>query len=64
MAVAVGQFTPPMAVNLMVSCRLAGVSIEQTIPWVSWFVFAFVCATVAVLFWPPLATWLPRSLGY
>ena len=30
MKVAIGQFTPPMAVNLMVACRLAGVRMEQT----------------------------------
>lgn len=64
MAVAIGQFTPPMAVNLMVSCRLADVSIERTVPWVAWFVAAFGLAMAAVLFWPPLATYLPRSLGY
>jgi TRAP-type C4-dicarboxylate transport system permease large subunit len=28
-----GQFTPPMAVDLMVACRMAGVAMEQTVPW-------------------------------
>jgi C4-dicarboxylate transporter DctM subunit len=32
--VAIGQFTPPMAVNLMVSCRIAGVRMEDTVRWV------------------------------
>lgn len=64
MTVAIGQFTPPMAVNLMVSCRLAGVSIERTLPWVRWFVAAFAAAAAAVLVWPELALWLPRALGY
>jgi hypothetical protein len=32
--VALGQFTPPLAVNLMVSCRIAGVRMEQTVRWV------------------------------
>jgi len=32
--VAIGQFTPPIAVNLMVSCKIAGVPIEDTIRWV------------------------------
>ena len=27
--VALGQFTPPLAVNLMVSCRIAGVRMEE-----------------------------------
>ena len=64
MAVAIGQFTPPMAVNLLVSCRLAGVGVETTLPWVGWLVLGFSLATFAVMLWPPLATWLPRSFGY
>jgi tripartite ATP-independent transporter DctM subunit len=64
MLVAIGQFTPPMAVNLLVSCRIAGVRIEQTIPWVGWLVFSFMTAAVLVAVFPELALWLPRSLGY
>ncbi len=62
--VAVGQFTPPMAVNLMVSCRIAHVRMEETVPWVLWLVVAMLLATIAVIAWPELALWLPRSLGY
>jgi tripartite ATP-independent transporter DctM subunit len=64
MLVAIGQFTPPMAVNLLVSCRIAGVRIEQTIPWVGWLVFSFLMAAALVAVFPELALWLPRSLGY
>ena len=64
LAVAVGQVTPPMAVNLMVSCRMAKVSMEETIPWVLWLVASFVAAALLVVFFPELALWLPRSLGY
>jgi C4-dicarboxylate transporter, DctM subunit len=64
MVVAIGQFTPPMAVNLLVACRLAGVRIEQTLPHVGWLVVGFVVAAVAVAACPPIALWLPRSLGY
>jgi tripartite ATP-independent transporter DctM subunit len=62
--VAIGQFTPPVAVNLMVSARLAGVRIEQTVPWVMWFVFAMGVVLVALVAIPDLALWLPRDLGY
>ena len=62
--VAIGQFTPPVAVNLMVSARLAGVRIEQTIPWVMWLVFAMAVVLVALVAVPDLALWLPRKLGY
>jgi tripartite ATP-independent transporter DctM subunit len=62
--VAIGQFTPPVAVNLMVASRLAGVRIEQTIPWVLWLVFAMGVVLAALIAIPELALWLPRSLGY
>ena len=62
--VAIGQFTPPMAVNLMVSSRLAGVRMEQTVPWVIWFVFAMLLVLVAIIAVPDLALWLPRALHY
>ena len=65
MKVAIGQFTPPMAVNLMVSCRIARVRMEETVPLgrldagvdVRW------CWCCVVAF-PQLALWLPRLLGY
>ncbi len=62
--VAIGQFTPPMAVNLMVSCRLAGVRIESTIPWVMWFVFCLLLILAVLVAVPELSLWLPRALGY
>jgi TRAP-type C4-dicarboxylate transport system permease large subunit len=62
--VALGQFTPPLAVNLMVACKIAGVKMEETIRWVIWLLGAFFIAMVLVLIFPPIATWLPRYLGY
>jgi C4-dicarboxylate transporter, DctM subunit len=64
MKIAIGQFTPPLAVNLMVSCRLAGVRMEATLPYVGWMILSFIVAAAAVLFFPELALWLPRRLGY
>jgi tripartite ATP-independent transporter DctM subunit len=64
MVVAIGQFTPPLAVNLLVACRMAQVRIEQTLPHVGWLVLAFVIATLLVALFPPIALWLPRTLGY
>jgi tripartite ATP-independent transporter DctM subunit len=63
MKIAIGQFTPPMAVNLMVSCRIAGVSMESTIPWVVWMVLAMFVALALVVVFPGIALWLPRTLG-
>ncbi|KWR82923.1 C4-dicarboxylate ABC transporter [Cupriavidus sp. SHE] len=62
--VALGQFTPPLAVNLMVSCRIARVRMEETVPWVIWMLLAMFVAMLMVLAYPPLATWLPDYLGY
>ena len=62
--VAIGQFTPPMAVNLMVSSRIAGVRMEETTRWVLWLVAGMGVALVLVIVWPQLALWLPTRLGY
>ena len=62
--VALGQFTPPLAVNLMVSCRIAKVRMEETVRWVVWMLGAMFLVLVAVIAFPELALWLPRKLGY
>uniref|UniRef100_UPI00333E8E5B TRAP transporter large permease n=1 Tax=Castellaniella defragrans TaxID=75697 RepID=UPI00333E8E5B len=62
--VAVGQFTPPIAVNLMVSCRIANVPIESTTRWVLWLVGGMMCTLVLVILFPQIALWLPHYLGY
>jgi C4-dicarboxylate transporter DctM subunit len=62
--VSLGQFTPPLAVNLMVSCKIAGVSMESTVRYVVWLLGAMFLVMVMVLVYPPLATWLPGALGY
>jgi tripartite ATP-independent transporter DctM subunit len=64
MNLAIGQFTPPMAVNLMVTTRIAGITMESTVPWVVWLVAAMTVALALVTFIPEIALWLPRSLGY
>jgi tripartite ATP-independent transporter DctM subunit len=63
MKIAIGQFTPPMAVNLMVSCRIAGVSMETTIPWVVWMILAMFVSLALVVVFPGIALWLPGVLG-
>jgi C4-dicarboxylate transporter, DctM subunit len=64
MKIAIGQFTPPLAVNLMVSCRIAQVSMESTIPWVFWMIIAMFVALAACVAVPDIVLWLPRTLGY
>jgi C4-dicarboxylate transporter, DctM subunit len=64
MNLALGQFHPPLGVNLMVTCRMAGISMESTIRWVLWMVAAMALAMLLVTFVPEIALWLPRRLGY
>ena len=64
MMVAIGQFTPPIAVNLMVSCRIANVRIEDTTRWVLWLLAAACVVLLVMVLFPAVATWLPSVLGY
>lgn len=62
--IAIGQFTPPMAVNLMVSCRLTGAPMEDTVRWDAWLLASMFLGLVMLIFWPPLVLWLPQVLGF
>ena len=62
--IALGQFFPPMAVNLMVSCRLTGASMESTVRWVLWLILFMALGLVAMVFFPALVLWLPQVLGF
>ena len=64
MMVAIGQFTPPIAVNLMVACRIANVRIEDTTRWVLWMLLAACFVLLILVVFPEIATWLPSALGY
>jgi C4-dicarboxylate transporter, DctM subunit len=62
--IAMGQFCPPMAVNLMVSCRMTGASMESTVRWVIWLLFFMGIGLVLMVFFPWLVLWLPRVAGF
>jgi tripartite ATP-independent transporter DctM subunit len=62
--VAIGQFTPPTAVNLMVTCRLAGIPMEATLKWCTWLVVAMTAMLLVLTFVPEIVLFLPRWLGY
>ncbi len=62
--IALGQFFPPMAVNLMVSCRLTGATMESTVRWVLWLILFMALGLVAMVFFPSLVLWLPQVLGF
>jgi len=62
--IAIGQVTPPVAVNLMVTARIGDVPLEATFRWVGWLILAMAAALGLVIVFPELALWLPRALGY
>ena len=64
MNIAIGQFTPPVAVNLMVTTEIAKIRLEQTVGWALLFVVAMASALALVAIFPEIALWLPRTLGY
>jgi len=64
MNMAIGQFTPPMAVNLLVTTRIAGIGMETTVRWVLWMVLSMLVSLALVAAVPQLALWLPQRLGY
>lgn len=62
--IALGQFTPPMAVNLMVSCRLSGATMESTVRWDAWLLLSMFLGLVLIVLYPPLVLWVPEVLGF
>lgn len=61
---AIGQFTPPMALSLMITSRIAGIRMEETFRWAIWMVIAMLGGLALVVIFPELALWMPRRLGY
>lgn len=60
---AIGQFTPPVAVNLYVTTQLAHIRIEDTFKAVIPMVAAMIIALVVVVVFPSLSLFIPRVLG-
>jgi len=60
---AIGQFTPPMALSLMITSRVAGIRMEETFRWVIWLMLAMGAGLAAMIVFPELALWLPRRMG-
>lgn len=64
MNIAIGQFTPPVAINLMVTTQIAGIRLEKTFGWALFFMLTMLSALVLVMLFPGIALWLPERLGY
>jgi tripartite ATP-independent transporter DctM subunit len=63
MNLAVGQFTPPVAVNLYVTTHLAGIGLEETFKAVWPMVLAMLAALAVVIAFPSLSLTIPRLFG-
>lgn len=61
---AIGQVTPPVAVNLFVAANLGKISLEAISRAVVPFVLAMVAALLIIISLPVLSTWVPRILGF
>ena len=60
---AVGQFTPPVAVNLYVTTQLANIRLEKTFKAVWPMVLAMLIALVVVILFPSLSLFVPQFFG-
>lgn len=60
---AIGQFTPPVAVNLYVTTQLADIRLEETFKAVWPMVLAMLVALLIVVLFPCLSLWIPELFG-
>ena len=60
---AVGQVTPPVAVNLYVGAKISDLTMEQITPPVLPMLFAAILALVVIILFPELTTFMPELLG-
>lgn len=64
MNIAIGQFTPPVAVNLMVTTKVANIRLEKTFLWSLLFMVTMFSSLLVVMLIPGIALWLPDKLGF
>ena len=62
--IAIGQFTPPVGLNLVVTCKFAGTTIEATGYWAAMMALCMIAVLLLCTYVPQLVLWLPRALGY
>ena len=63
MNVAIGAVTPPVAGNLFLGARIAGLNMEDIVPWVVPLVIASIISMIIVAAFPATATFLPKLWG-
>ncbi|MDE5833619.1 MAG: TRAP transporter large permease subunit, partial [Desulfovibrio sp.] len=60
---AVGQVTPPVAVNLYVGANISGLTMERISKAAIPLIFAALLALILIVAFPVLSTFMPRILG-
>ena len=63
MNIALGAVTPPVAGNLFVASRIAGLTMEDLMPWLPSLIVASVIALALVVGFPQLSLFLPKLWG-
>ncbi|MEY3665495.1 MAG: hypothetical protein RLZZ153_1677 [Pseudomonadota bacterium] len=62
--VLLGSLSPPVAVLVLIACKIAGIDARRTNrPLLPMFA-ALLLAHLIIAFWPELSTWLPKAAGY
>ena len=64
MAVQIALITPPVALSLFVTCKLAGIGIDETWAEIGPFLLFLTILTLLVAYWPGMTMWLPRLFGF
>ncbi|BBY89475.1 TRAP transporter large permease [Mycolicibacterium tokaiense] len=59
----IGMITPPFAGNLFLSCRLAGVRLDQVVKPLVPFYLAALAVLIVTTLWPTFSMWLPEIVG-
>lgn len=59
-ALAIGQATPPVGVNLFTAASLANVEVDRVARESWWFIVAAIGALIVISLWPDLVLWIPR----
>ena len=64
MSVQIALITPPVALSLFVTCKLAGIGIDETWGEIWPFILLLLGIFLLVAYWPGVTMWLPRLFGF
>ncbi len=59
---AIGANTPPLGVDLMTACKVAGIRYEESFRYILYFLVALTIVLIAIIVCPQLSVWLPNVL--